>query len=226
MVELESGMNYWSGAQWVPSEPGFYQDQDGAFLADKVLARTILSPDINVAPALTITMPDGLEIGCSPVAMTLYDATSGSLAVLAGITNSLGVLIDTNRVLYDQAFSGAGVCAAIVYTVEKGSIAQDVVFTGRFDAAALGFSTNHRLRVQVWTEISRPPSEPDIIRQPIYVERDQAVRNRMVTPDLMDELIGFGQLVFGPGFAYTMPTEDLPNGTQAAVGKELATVDQ
>jgi hypothetical protein len=94
MVELESGMNYWSGTQWLPSEAGFSQDQDGAFVADKVLARTILSPDINVAPALTITMPDGLEIGCSPVAITLYDATLGSLAVLAGITNSLGVLID------------------------------------------------------------------------------------------------------------------------------------
>jgi hypothetical protein len=50
-----------------------------------------------------------------------------------------------------QAFDG--VCAGIVFRVEKGAFHQDVVFTGRLDPSDYGFDTNHPLCIQIWTEI-------------------------------------------------------------------------
>jgi hypothetical protein len=46
----------------------------------------------------------------------------------------------------------------------------------------------------------------------------------MASPDVMDETLGFGEFVLGPGRAYVAPTTAYTNGLKTAVGKEFKTL--
>jgi len=64
-----------------------------------------------------------------------------------------------------------------------------------------GFPTNST-RIQILTEFYGGV-QPDRVIRPIRIERSQKVRNNMVTPDLVDEMLGFGKLVFPTGRAFS-----------------------
>src|SRR4029077_17141161 len=84
-----------------------------------------------------------------------------------------------------------------------------------------GFPTN-TTRIQILTEFYNAP-EPDQVVRPLYVEQDQAVRANMVTPDLVDNTLGFGEFVLGPGSAYIAPGGGSPYGAGTPVAKEFVT---
>jgi hypothetical protein len=157
-------------------------------------------------------------LNSTPIAIGLYDAASGQTIILAGITNCTGVLVSSNKVLYQDAFNANGARASVVCTAERGSFAADVVLTSRIDPADYGFPAK-TTRIQMITEYYDAP-EPDRIRTAIRIETDAAVRQQMVTPDLMDETLGFGELAFGQGLAYTM-TNGTGGATLAAGGASV-----
>jgi len=197
VIELTSGMNYWDGTRWALSEAVFEPSDDSeAFVARRVHHKTRLSADLNTAGAVSIMIGNDL-LRLSPVAVALFDAVSGRFQIIAVITNSVGVQTETNRVEYPNCFSG--VCAGIAYTIERGSFRQDVIFTGNVDPQAWNFPTNST-RIQLISEFF-DGGDPERLRRPLYVEQDPAVRSRSVTPDLMDEQLRFGELLFCPGQA-------------------------
>jgi hypothetical protein len=73
--------------------------------------------------------------------------------------------------------------------------------------------------IQIISEFYDAP-EPDRIRQPIYTETDPVKRTQMVSPDRMDETLGWDEFVLGQGHAYTTPSDLEPEGTYAIVSKE------
>jgi hypothetical protein len=219
VVALETGMNYWDGQQWTPSEASFELTEE-AFVADRVQHRTRLNADLNVVGAVTTTLVDGTTLRSTPLAIGLYDPNNGRFAVLATLTNSVGMLVATNQVVYSNAFQGS-VCGNVVYTLRKGSFHQDVVITGRLNPLDYAFPTN--AQIQILTEFYDPP-QPETMRRPIYVEPNAAVRARMVSPDLVDEVLGFSDLVMGTGRAFTAPSATNTNGAQVLVAKEFRTV--
>jgi hypothetical protein len=219
-VEVATGMNYWdhSSRSWQPSVPFFAPSADGSsFIANQVQHNVQLSTDLYVSGAVKVTMPDGLTISSSPSAIVLFDAASGKSEVVATLTNTVGTQISSNQVVYENAFVGA--CASIVYTIDRGTFSQDVLFTGKFDVSAFGFPTN-TTRIQILTELYGVP-DPDLLVQPVYIEGNLAVRNTMASPDLMDESIGFENYVFGTGRAYASPSPNEPEGAGAAVAKQF-----
>src|SRR5207249_383694 len=109
--------------------------------------------------------------------------------ILGAVKDCSGVLVGSNQVVYANAFSG--LCADIIYTLERGSFEQDVVITGRLNPADYGFPTN-TTRIQIFTEFY-DGNKPERIRRPLRVEKDEAVRRRMASPDLVDEMLGFGE---------------------------------
>src|SRR5206468_5594810 len=113
---------------------------------------------------------------------------------------------------------GQRLCGALVYSIDQSSFEQDYVWQGYFDVQDYGFSTN--AWVQVISEIQSAP-EPDIIERPVYIESDEKLRGTMVTPDMIDQTIGFGELALTGGRAYASPAKDQTNGLQAIVAKEL-----
>lgn len=219
VVELATGMNYWDGKQWLPSDATF-ELTDDAFVANRVQHQTRLNANLNAIGAVTTTLQDGTTLRSTPVAIALYDPNDGRFAVISTLTNSTGILVESNQVLYPDAFSG-GVCASVVYTLQKGSFEQDVVISGRLDPLDYSFPTN--AQIQIITEFYDAP-QPDKLRRPIYIEEKETVRRRKVSPDLVDEVLGFSDLVFGTGRAYTMPSDTHKNGAQTIVAKEFKTI--
>lgn len=219
LVELCTGMNYWepTNQSWMPSDPSFAQGTNG-FAASHVQAQVWLSPDINVIGAVGIQTLDGIVLRSTPVAIGLLNRSNGQFAVIGTITNSLGVQVATNQIEFENCFAGS-CCASVVYTMQIGSFAQDIVFTGKLDPAAFGFP-RETCRIQIFSELYQAP-EPDTITRPIYVEENPTLRAGLAVPDLMDELIGFGQFVLGNGRAYVTPSLAVTNGAAAVVGKEF-----
>ncbi len=213
-------MNYWDGQQWTPSDPRFTISPEGdAFVAERVQHRTRLAANINTPGAVTVSMPDGTGLRSTPVAIGLFNAVSGESVILAGIRDCVGALMSENQVVYEGAFNVNGVTADIVYTIEKGSFAQDIVITGRLDPMDYGFSTNGA-RLQLYTELYDVP-EPERVRQPIRVEQDKRLRDRMVSPDLVDEMLGFGEFVIATGRARMAGTPRASGESAAPVVKEI-----
>src|SRR5438093_2671218 len=217
VVEMATGMNYWDGRQWVPSDPSFEVATD-AFGAERLQYKVHLKANLNVVGAVTVTTRDGITLRSTPVGIGLYDAASGRSAVIGAITDCAGVLVSSNEVVYENAFSG--VCADVIYRIDRGSFEQDVLITGRLDPSDYGFPTN-TTRLQIFTEFYQTP-QPDRFRRPIRVEQRRAIRDLRVRADLEDEVLGFGEFVLATGRASLAATSS--NDSAAAVAKEFTTI--
>ncbi len=220
IVEIGTGMNYWNGLQWVPSNPTFVPVANG-FVASQLQDPVQLAGDLYTTNAVTVRTPEGIILGSSPVAVALYDAASGNFAVIATVTNCQATLVESNQVLYPDAFSG-NVCASVVYTISQGTFHQDVVFTGPLDPADYGFPRD-TTRIQIITEFYGAPT-PDELTRPLYVEANAKVRAKMASPDLIDHQLGFGRFVMTTGRAYVAPSVVNPNGLETPVAKEYKKV--
>ncbi|HLH56540.1 MAG TPA: hypothetical protein VKY92_23345 [Verrucomicrobiae bacterium] len=219
MTELATGLNYWTGTNWTESVPDFQASpSDGAFIATRVQHHASISSEINVQGAIGLRAPTGQFLSSTPVGIALYDPVSGQSLLLATVTNTIGTQVSSNQIYFDNAFRG-GACASILYTIERDSFAQDIVFSGFLDPAAYGFATN-TARIQIITELFGPPA-PDVLRQPMYVETNLTARAVMATPDVIDETLTFGDLVIGVGEAYTAPSLLEPSGASTLVAKEF-----
>jgi alpha-tubulin suppressor-like RCC1 family protein len=217
VTRIATGLNYWNG-QWTPSEPSFHISPDGQYAyANKLQTKVRLSADLATSNSVSITTPDGIVLNSTPVAVVLYDAASGSSLILASITNCSGTLISSNQVLYKNCF--AGLSGDILYTLQKSSFSQDVIWKQNIDPADYNFPKNST-RIQIFSTFNS--SKPQRIARPLYVEKDQAVRSRMVSPDFIDHTLHFGKLQFGPGRAFLTTATNRFGG--ALIAKDFQTI--
>jgi RHS repeat-associated protein len=202
IVEIATGLNYWNGQEWLPSSAQFELTPD-AFVANRMQHMVSLNDNLNRVGAVTIVTHDSQVLHSTPVAIGLYDAASGRSTIIAAITNSLGVLVGENKVIFENAFAGLdgeGICADVIYTVDRASFEQDVVITGRLDPEEYGFP-RETTRIQIYTEFYETPN-PQRVRRAIRMEQKEDVRKRMESPDLVDEVLGFGEFVMATGSAF------------------------
>lgn len=220
-VELLTGMNRKEAGLLVPSEARF-EDVGNAFIAAKLQHRVTLSKDIYQGSAVTVMTRDGVVLKSTPLAIGLYDTASGRSSIIAFLTNSIGLQIESNLVIYPNAFHG--VCADVNYRVGLGTFEQDVVITERLDPADFGFP-EATSQLQIYTEFYGDVPEPERLIRPIRVEKDKAIRAARVDPDLVDEVLGFGEFVLGTGKA--MAVENPAGGGYdpgAPVAKRLVSI--
>lgn len=220
VVLMATGMHYWDGTDWVPSEPTFEVTESG-FQAMRMQARVRLSANLNTPNAVTVITRDGVVLNSTPVGIGLYDAESGQSTIIASIQNCEGTLIGDSWVLYENAFNG--VCADVIYKIDQATFEQDVVIIGRLNPEDWGFPAK-TTRIQIFTEFYGVP-EPESIRRPLRVEHDRNVRDRMATPDLVDEVLGFGEFVIGTGRAATLSSIADRDALTAPVTKEFREVN-
>jgi hypothetical protein len=228
VTEMATGMNYWNGQQWTPSNPSFVVSPNGtAFVATQIQDPTQLAANLNCVGAVTVTTPDNVTLNSTPIAIGLYDAASGLSAIVATLTNSTGVLVDPQDVVFERALVGGGFAASVVYSLpDTGSFHQDVVIVGfdpGFNPTNWGFAetSTNTLQIQIITEFYDPP-QPIMIERPLYIEQNPAVRASMASPDIIDYTLDFGDYVFGPGLAYTAATNAGSTGG-APVAKDFVT---
>ncbi len=219
VVEIATGMNYWDGQQWSPSDPSFVAQNNG-FAAQRTQHRVFIQSDLNSVGAVTVITRDGITLNSTLVGIGLYDAASGQSTIIGSITNCAGVLVSSNELVFENAFSG--VCGDIHYIMNAGSFEQDVVLTGRLRPSDFGYP-DATSRIQILTEFYNAP-EPDEVEFPLFVEQDQTVRSRMASPDLVDYTLGFGEFVMGLGKAYVAATAANPQAVGSTVAKQFTTI--
>lgn len=197
VIEVATGMHYWDGERWKRSDPSFQVTED-AFIANKLQFKVTLSAQLNGRGAVTIITPDGLTIQSTPVGIGLYDPVSGRSAIIAEVGDCVGTLLARDQVVYQDAFKG--ISADVVYTITEATFEQDVLIKERVDPSEWGFDPA-TARIRIFTELYDAP-RPERMRRPIRVESDERIRSRMVTPDLVDEVLGFGEFVLSTGRAF------------------------
>jgi hypothetical protein len=181
VTRIASGLNYWDGTAWQRSDPTFEMSQDGQYAyANKVQMKIQLAANLATTNSVTITTPDGIVLSTTPVAIGLYNAASGSATIIASITNCSGTLISSNRVLYENCFNGLS--GSIMYTLERGSFSQDIIWQQNIDPSDYNFPTNST-RIQIFSAFDSPA--PQEIARPLYVETNEAVRAQMASPDFI-----------------------------------------
>jgi hypothetical protein len=229
VTSIATGMNYSpDGEHWLPSDNSFAISQDGmAFVAEKIQHQTRIAANINTSAAVTVTTPNGVTLRSTPIAIGLFDPVSGKSVVVAEITNSSGVLVDAQHLVFSHAFVGGGFDASVVYSLpDVGSFHQDVIFTGfdrNFDPTAWGFAaaSAKQLQIQIFTEFYDVP-QPQFVERPLYVEQNPTVRAGMAAPDFIDYTLNWGDYVMIPGRAYTTTT-NASAGAGVTVAKDFVT---
>jgi hypothetical protein len=228
VTEIGSGLNYLSNGLWVPSNPSFVASADGSsFVASQIQDPTQLAANLNSANAVTVVTPDNVTLRSTPIGIGLFDPVSGLAVLVASITNTTGVLADSQDVVYSHAFVGGGIDAAVVYSLpDTGSFHQDVVFTGldpNFDPTAFGFAASsvNGLQLEVITEFYDMP-QPQVQERDLYIEQDPNVRATMASPDFVDHFYDFGHYVFSPGHT-SMTSVPGPLTPGVPVAKEFTT---
>ncbi len=206
VTEIATGMNYLANGQWLTSDNSFALSQDGtSFVADKIQDPTRISAqNIAVQGAAQVVTPQGVTLSSTPMAISLYDAASGLSVIIASITNTAGVMVDPQHIVFSHAFLGGGFDASVVYSLpDTGSFHQDVIFTGfdpNFDPTVWGFAaaSTNTLQIQVLTEFYNAPSRRR--RSGTFsIEQNPNVRASMVSPDTIDYTLDWGDYVMGPG---------------------------
>ncbi len=217
VTSIQTGMNFFNGSVWTPSNPSFVPSPDGTkFVATQIQDPTTISAQLNVQGAISVISPDNVTIRSTPIAISVFDSASGLSALVATLTNSTGVQVDPQDIVFDRALVGGGFQASVVYSrPDVGSFLQDVVFTGfnpNFNPTNWGFaeSSTNTLLIQITTEFYDVP-QPLMVTNPIYIEQNPAVRASMASPDLIDYSIDFGDYTFGPGQAYTSAVNGSPS---------------
>ncbi len=194
---------------------------DGQYVyANKIQTRVQLAANLAASNSVVITTPDGIVLNTTPVAIGFYDAISGSSTIIAAITNCSGTLISSNQVLYENALTGDGISADILYTLQRGSFSQDVIWKQNINPADYDFPTNST-RIQIFSAFNSPA--PQEIARPFYVETNQAVRAKMASPDFIDHTLKFGQLKFGPGRTFSTAATNRFAG--APIAKDFETIN-
>ncbi len=210
VTEMATGMHYRDPAtgQWAESDPTF-DAVPGGFIAERLQHHVYLNAELNSSAAVTAVSGDHHVLRSTPTAIALFDSASGVTQIIALLTNVTGVQTAPGQIIYADAFTpapgiAAGVCADVIYSLDRGSLEQDVRLTGRINLADFGTPSFQfppaTTRLQILTEFFAPP-EPEHSTRVLRVEKDHRKRAKMHTPDLVDDQLGFGELVLATGQA-------------------------
>ena len=203
-VETATGLNYWSNSQWMPSREEIDILPGGGAAATNGQHQAYFPNDIYQGEIQLVT-PDGKQLQSRPLGLSYDDGTNTVL--IAGLTNSVGLLVGSNQVIYPNAFDNLS--SDVRYTYTKGAFEQDIVLRSQLPTPeSLGLDPSARL--QVLTEFFNPP---------------QPTATTTILPNqagiaLSDEALDFGVMKMVMGRAFLMGDETNSNVGNALVGKQ------
>ena len=186
-TELASGLNHWVGNQWVESKEEIDIQPDGTASATQGQHQVFFPSDI-LNGEIELVTPGGQILKSQPVGLSYDDGTN---TVLIGVlTNSIGQVVNTNQVIYTNAF--AGLDADLLFTFRRSGFEQDVVLRQQPPTpGSLGLNAA-TTRLQVLTEFFHPP-QPGVTASALPEQSGLAL-----TDDTLD--FGLMQMVQGKAF--------------------------
>jgi len=201
VTEIATGLNVKDGnGNYQPANPAFTLTPNGAEAnnaAHRVLIRPSISDPLHIEK-------DGVSLTCRPVFINYYDPADGLSYLLAEVTNNaVGYLVSPQTVIFSNCF--CGLKASIRYRNSKSGVQQDLLLHEQpgITPEALGFSPYTRL--ELWSAWGTNAPVPDQSFEYMRVERDPAVRQAMIEPDVIDTSLVFaGKLRMGQGKAFSV----------------------
>ena len=185
---------------------------DGA-VADYGLLKVHFSAEITEEP-ITIIESGGRKLAWRATFLALHDAASGQSLRLAEVSQSIGVLIGDNTVVYRNAF---GSLASVRYRYTQNSLEQDVLLNESVKLPE-GWQPEN-VRLEVWSELI--DSTPDTKESQMIDLRPLAATGTQAGVAASDEQAKFGASRIGDGFAFGIQNE----GEKTPVAKTFARVE-
>jgi hypothetical protein len=196
--------------QWVESQDLVELTPDGSAAAVRGPMKAYFNPNLNTAGAITFNTASNRVFRTRPLAIVFYDASSGATALVAPLQDCVGELLSPNQIVYKSAF---GPLADIRLTYTKAAIESDLVLLQQPKIPDGWDPRTTRLELwHEWLDAPTPRQNPRLL----YRETDPALRSQMLEPDLTDEMLSFGELLFPTGAAY-WTDGSAPQGTNAPV---------
>ncbi len=201
-TRLGNGMNYKDDdGNWVASKPSV-QNFPGGIVCTGASYQVIFATNLNTAGSVDLLTSDKKEIVSNPLGIAFFDPDSGRSVVLAQIKNSPAELVDSNHVVYEDAFDGSGIQASVVYEYGVGRFSQNIKFVKQPAVTPADFGMSIRTRLEILTEIQKSP--PPVTKDSTMArETNATLRAAMAEPDFVDQMIDFGAMRMSRGHAFS-----------------------
>src|ERR1035438_417957 len=186
-TEVASGLNHLVNGQWVESKEEIDILPNGTAVATNGQHQAYFPGDIYQGQVELVTS-DGQHLRSRPMGLSYFDGTNSAL--IAELTNSVGVVVGNNQVVYPNAFTDFR--ADLRYTYTKAGFEQDIILRQQPPTPeALGINPD-TARLQILTEFFSPP-QPTIKSTAMPIQAGLS---------LTDESLCFGtmQMILGRAF--------------------------
>jgi hypothetical protein len=199
VIELASGLNYFNNGQWTESKEEIDVLPQGGAAATQGQHQVYFPGDIYQGVIQMVT-PDGEQLQSRPMGISYDDGNNTVL--IAELTNSVGVLVSSNQIVYPNAFTGFK--ADLVCTYRRGGFECDLVLREQPHPPEYYGLNSQNAKIELLTEFFNTP-EP--------------VQSRMgVEPQsgLSDTTLRFGSVIMDHGKAFIVgdaPQADPVMGT-------------
>ena len=210
-TQTATGLNFWNpgASQWMESKEEITAFLGGA-AATNGQHRVIFADDLNTGGAIDMEMPDARRLQSHVLGLAYLDTASGSNVLIAEIKGCQGVILQPNRVLYEDAFTDFK--ADVMYIYTRGGFEQDVILRQRPPLPEeFGLSSASSV-LQVLTEFVSAPTP--VVRAGVIPSG--------VGRQMTDQRLDFGSMRIGAGRAFTAGQESLEG---IPVIKEWATLE-
>ncbi len=200
-TELASGLNHLVNGQWVESSETIQILPNGTAVATNGQHQVYFPGDIYEGQ-IQMVMPDGKRLISRPLVLNYFDGEK--TAIIAVLTNSIGVVMGDNQIIYPNAFSG--IKADLRYTYTKDGFEQDIILRQQpFTPESFNLNPD-TARLQVMSEFFNPP-QPSIANNAL---------SRQAGLSLSDQTLGFGAAQMIQGRAFLMGSTAQDAGAQVS----------
>jgi hypothetical protein len=209
VTEVATGLNYIDASGvWTESEDLIEPLANGAATAVHGRYSAYFSPaGLNDDAALTIVTSSNRVYQARVLGIYYFDAQSGQSTLLAAPSDAaVAEILPPNQIVYRGAFDSDTLKADLRYTYTKAAFESDVIITRQPKLSPADCGLNPATtRIQVRHQWLGAPT-PKI--QQVTVEQGPG-------PDLVDQILDFGDLWFPSGRAFALG-DDSSRGTNAA----------
>jgi alpha-tubulin suppressor-like RCC1 family protein len=210
IVTLATGMNRLENGKWVESKPHIIPTTNGALCAGAG-HQVMLAPNLNTRAAVQIRTPKTNWIQGNVLGLAYTDNAKNKSVLIAQVQDSYGMIIDSNHVIYANAFNG--VKADVRYTYTKAGFEQDVILREQPPAPeAYGLSSDTAQLVVITEFLDTPKPKAVKFRSPEEVIAQRGLKNFKIRHSAaetnwlqstnVDQLMDFNGMKLGFGKAF------------------------
>jgi hypothetical protein len=215
-IEIATGMHYQKDGRWVESKEEIDIVPTGGAAAVQGQHQIYFPYDIYNG-VIEIVTADGERLKARPLAISYFDGVNN--VMIAQLTNSAGLLVSSNQVIYTNAFTD--IDADLLCTYRRSGFECDLVFRSQPPTPEAYGLNSSNTRLELLTEFFDTPEPQQIAPQTpeIPFQSATAVNAPVAQPsepilEMADTTLQFGSMTMIRGKVFTL---NEPNGSTSSV---------